>query len=139
MMLDKEYDLVIGTPSAKEYRQLRVAAGLSPRSADAAEAGLPNTIFGVVIHCRGRLVGMGRVVGDGGLSFQLVDIAVEPEHQRRGLGKTIVRSLVDYVRKSASTGAHVSLLADGDAKHLYEKFGFVPTAPASVGMAFVVE
>ena len=33
---------------------------------------------------------MGRVIGDGGLFFQVVDIAVEPAHQGRGLGKAIV-------------------------------------------------
>ena len=31
--------------------------------------------------------------------------------------------------------AYVSLIADGEAKRLYAQFGFVETAPASVGMA----
>ncbi|MDN0085028.1 hypothetical protein QU487_20175 [Crenobacter sp. SG2305] len=30
---------------------------------------------------------------------------------------------------------YVSLIADGPAHALYAQFGFVPTAPASVGMA----
>ena len=41
---------------------------------------LPNTVFAVVIRKDGEAVGMGRVVGDGGLFFQVVDIAVLPEH-----------------------------------------------------------
>jgi hypothetical protein len=29
----------------------------------------------------------------------------------------------------------VSLIADGKANELYKQFGFVPTAPATIGMA----
>src|SRR6266403_353967 len=57
-----------------------VAAGLSPKTAEAAAAGLPNTLFAVLVRKDGRVVGMGRLVGDGGLFFQVVDIAVEPRH-----------------------------------------------------------
>ena len=138
-MLDPAYILTTSIPSIDEYRHLRVAAGLSPRSAEAAIAGLPQTLHGVTIRHNGQLVGMGRVVGDGGLSFQVVDIAVEPEHQQRGLGKAIVGVLVDYLRRTTHPGAHISLLADGEAHRLYAQFGFKPTAPASIGMAFTIE
>jgi hypothetical protein len=37
-------------------------------------------------------------------------------------------------RSRRPKGAYVSLIADGDAQFLYEKFGFRPTAPAAVGM-----
>jgi ribosomal protein S18 acetylase RimI-like enzyme len=116
-----------------------VDAGLSAKSAEGARIGLPNTFFGVTIYRSGKAVGMGRIVGDGGLSFQIVDIAIEPAHQRRALGKLIVRMLVEHVKKSAPSGAHVSLIADGEAHRLYSQFGFRPTAPESVAMAFNVE
>ena len=35
-------------------------------------------------------------------------------------------------------GAYVSLIADTPADQLYAQFGFVPTAPRSLGMAFRV-
>jgi ribosomal protein S18 acetylase RimI-like enzyme len=138
-VLDKEYDLLLGTPSSDEYRQLRVDAGLSAKSAEAAALGLPNTTFGVTIRNQGHLVGMGRIIGDGGLFFQIVDIAVDPKHQKRGLGKAIVRTLVEYLHETASSGAYVSLIADGEANRLYSQFGFRPTAPASIGMAFSIK
>ncbi len=133
-MLDRQYDLRLDTPAADEYRDLRVRAGLSPKSAEGAAIGLPNTFFAIVIRAGGQLVGMGRIVGDGGLSFQIVDIAVHPDHQGRGLGKAIVSRLVEHLRITAPAGAHISLLADGPAEHLYAQFGFRPTAPASIGM-----
>jgi len=135
----EDYELLVGTPSVEEYRRLRLLAGMSGKSAEAAEAGLPNTIFGVTMRRDGMLVGMGRLVGDGGLFFQVVDIAVDPEHQGRGLGKRIVGTLVEYVKTTAHPGAYVSLIADGEAHRLYAQFGFVATAPASIGMAFQVE
>jgi ribosomal protein S18 acetylase RimI-like enzyme len=132
------YQLIVGVPSAEEYQRLRVSAGLSPKSAEAAAAGLPNTIFSVLVHKDNQVVGMGRVIGDGGLFYQVVDIAVEPAHQRRGLGKAIVGKIVDHLKHSAPAGAHVSLIADGEAHRLYSQFGFELTAPESVGMAFVI-
>jgi GNAT superfamily N-acetyltransferase len=132
------FDLAVEVPAAADYRRLRVAAGLSPKSAQAAAAGLPNTVYGVVIRKDGQAVGMGRVVGDGGLFFQVVDIAVEPAHQGRGLGKAIVGALVAHLQQTAPVGAHVSLLADGEAHRLYAQFGFKLTAPAAVGMAFSI-
>ena len=131
---DDQYELVEATPNSDDYRQLRIAAGLSPKSADAAAAGLPNTIYAVVIRKDGEAVGMGRIVGDGGLFFQIVDIAVDPKHQKRGLGKRIVSALVDYLHKTALPGAYISLIADGEAHRLYSLFDFKPTAPLSIGM-----
>lgn len=79
----------------------------------------------------------GRVIGDGGLFFQITDIAVDPAHQGLGLGKSIMTSLMTRLDALAPEGAYVSLIADGDARHLYARFGFAETAPGSVGMAMV--
>jgi ribosomal protein S18 acetylase RimI-like enzyme len=86
-MRTDDYKIAAGVPSVEDYCELRVAAGLSPRSERAARLGLPNTLFGVAVTLDGALVGMGRVVGDGGTSYQVVDIAVRPEHQGRGLAR----------------------------------------------------
>lgn len=53
------------TPTVDQYRRLRVAAGLSPKSAEAAAAGLPGTWFSVVAYREDDPVGMGRVIADG--------------------------------------------------------------------------
>ncbi len=138
-MLGEGFELLVGVPASAEYCALRVAAGLSAKSVEAADRGLPNTLFGVVIRRKGVLVGMGRVVGDDGTAYLVVDIAVAPEFQGRGFGKAIVGRLVEHLRETAPVGAYVSLIADGPAEHLYAQFGFKQTAPASVGMAFRIE
>ena len=82
---------------------------------------------------------MGRVVGDGGLFFQVTDIAVEPRHQGRSLGKAIVDEIVAHLKATVPPGAYVSLIADGEAHRLYAQFGFEPTAPASIGMEMFID
>lgn len=131
------YTVVRAAPDAATYRRLREAAGMSPKSMEAATRGLPNTLFGVQVLCGGRTVGMGRVIGDGGTFYQVVDIAVLPEHQGRGLGKAIMREIAGYIEREVPPSAYVSLIADGQAFRLYQQFGFSPTAPRSIGMALV--
>jgi GNAT superfamily N-acetyltransferase len=67
-----------------------------------------------------------------------VDIAVLPAYQKQGLGKRIMVALDAWLRANAQPSAYVTLVADGDARHLYAKFGFVETAPVSVNMEYMV-
>jgi ribosomal protein S18 acetylase RimI-like enzyme len=130
-----DYLVESGVPDEETFRRLRVDCGLSPKSADAAALGLPNTWYGVLVRRGDQVVGMGRVIGDGGCHFQVVDICVLPAHKGRGLGRRIMTALTDELARRAPSSAYVSLIADGDARRLYAQFGFVETAPASVAMA----
>lgn len=78
---------------------------------------------------------MGRVIGDRGCNFEIVDIAVHPDFQREGLGSQIMESMMNYLRENAPPSAYVCLIADEGAPALYRRFGFEFTAPESVGMA----
>ena len=78
---------------------------------------------------------MGRVIGDGGWYFHIVDMAVFPEHQRRGIGDAILTALIRRIEAAAPSEAFVTLLADPPGRALYARHGFEPTAPHSVGMA----
>ena len=133
-----DYILVPRNPTIAEYRDLRRLSGLSEKTEEAAARGLPNTLHAVVVETGGKAIGMGRVTGDGGTAYQLVDIAVLPEHQGKGLGKRIVAVLVEWLHANAPKSAYVSLIADGPAKDLYAQYGFKETAPASIGMAFKI-
>jgi GNAT superfamily N-acetyltransferase len=66
--------------------------------------------------------------------YQIVDMAVLPEHQGRGLGKQIMAALMEWLDREAPKTAYVSLIADGPARHLYAKFGFEDVSPGSIGM-----
>lgn len=137
--MTQAYTFHTETPSEADYLRLRIVAGLTPKTEEAAAAGLPNTLYAVVVRQGGSAVGMGRVVGDGGLFYQVVDMAVEPAHQGRGLGKGIMERLVTFLNINAPPSAYVSLIADGEANKLYAQFGFKPTAPMSIGMALFIQ
>jgi GNAT superfamily N-acetyltransferase len=123
------YEVIEAVPDVDEFYDLRVAAGLSAMDRSAAAAALPRTLHAVTIRVGGRLVAMGRVVGDG-LHVQVTDIAVHPDHQKRGLSRTVMASIMDYVH-SLPSSTIVTLFADVD--WLYDKFGFaVPRS--STGM-----
>lgn len=121
-------------PEAEEYVDLRLKAGLSGKDIEASRRGLPNSLFAVTLRLGGELIGMGRVIGDGGCMFHVVDIAVSPEHQGKGLGKKIMAEISAYLDRNSTQGAYVSLMADVPADRLYRQFGFEYGAPASVGM-----
>lgn len=133
------YSTFARTPSVEEYLHLRAVAGLSPFSKEAAIQGLKGTAFAVVIVQEDKAIGMGRLIGDGGCFFQVVDIAVDPQHQGRGLGKAIMDAIMQHVNAELPDSAYVSLIADVPANKLYEKFGFQETAPRSLGMAYRVK
>jgi GNAT superfamily N-acetyltransferase len=133
-----DYRLAKRVPSIGDYNRVRVAAGLSEKSVEAARLGLANTVFGVCVENRGEVVGIGRVVGDGGLFFEVVDIAVVPEHQKRGLGKMIMDALVSWLTVNAPPTAFVSLIADEGLSGFYERYGFRVRPPEAPGMSFTV-
>ena len=119
-------DLAEQGPGAAEYMALRVACGLSARTEEAAVRGLRGSLFAVTARVQGRLVGMGRVIGDGGSFAQITDIAVHPDVQGRGLGHRIVGHLVDWCERELPESCYLSLIADPPADRLYAKFGFEP-------------
>lgn len=134
-VLPSGYSIEVAIPSAADYQALRAATGLSPFLVAAVARGLGGSYLGVVLRYHQTVVGMGRVSGDGGLFFQLTDIAVLPEHQGKGLGSAIVELLLAEIAARVDAPAYVSLIADGPADRIYAKHGFEPVAPKSQGMA----
>lgn len=126
------YEIFKESPSVDDYLRIRKEAGLSPKSVEAATKGLPNSLFAVQVIHKSRVVGMGRVIGDGGCWFEIVDVAVVPEHQGKGLGKRIMQEIMQFIERNALPGAYVSLLAD--APEFYKPFGFKLTSPPYEGM-----
>jgi GNAT superfamily N-acetyltransferase len=128
-----DYQLVETVPSVEDFCRLRIISGLTPRPAEAVRLGLPGSCYGVHILWRETVIGMGRIVGDGALNMDIVDVAVDPTHQGKGLGRMIMETLTKWLDQNACDGAYVTLMAD--VPELYEKFGFTRVSPVSEGMA----
>ncbi len=121
------YKLIKKAAPPKDYINIRVSAGLSGRTIQAAKKGLKNSLFAVHVKFGDEIIGIGRVIGDGGCFFEIVDVAVLPEHQKKGVGKMIMNSLMGWLKKNAPKSSYVSLIADQPA--FYPQFGFKPCAP----------
>ncbi len=131
-----EVTVRVETPTPEQHQALRVKAGMPRRSDRGTVKGLQNTLYGICLYLNDEIVGMGRVVGDGGMVFHLVDIVVDPECQGLGLGKLIMEHLMEWILQEADETAIISLIADIPADGLYRQFGFDYSRPESVGMEY---
>ena len=133
----EEYVLRPGTPTVHDYMRLRADAGLTPRTEEQSRLALPGSWAAchAVATAGGETVGMGRLIGDGGWYFHVVDMAVLPPHQGRGIGSWILTWLLDRIRSAAPPDAFVSLMADPPGRRLYESHGFTERRDRSIGMA----
>jgi GNAT superfamily N-acetyltransferase len=129
-----EYTLVRRIPTVAEYNRTRQAAGLRLRDETAAERGLANSLFAVCVEHKDTVVGIGRVIGDGGLFYDIVDIAVDPNHQGKGLGRMIMAGLLEWIDANAPPTSLVCLMANKGIASFYEKFGFVARDADMPGM-----
>ena len=131
-----DYVLVPTVPALDDYLHLRAASGLTPKSRAQGELALPGgwAAAHVVHGPTGQTVAMGRVIGDGGWYFHVVDMAVLPDHQRKGLGDRVLTHLLAVIESEAPPGPYITLMADAPGRRLYERHGFVESAPRTVGM-----
>lgn len=107
-----DYQLAGTVPSVENFCRLRIISGLTPRPAEAARLGLPDSCYGVHILYREIVIGMGRIVGDGALNMDIVDVAVDPTHQGKGLGRMIMKTLTKWLDQNACDSAYVTLMLD---------------------------
>lgn len=134
---EDRYAVRVGAPAVADYVRLRKDTGLTPRTPEQAALALPGSWAAchVVETAAGTTVGMGRLIGDGGWYFHVVDMAVLPDHQRRGIGDRILTWLLHQVRERTPSGAFVSLMADPPGRRLHARHGFTERRELSVGMA----
>jgi ribosomal protein S18 acetylase RimI-like enzyme len=92
----------------------------------------PTVFFAVTVYDGKKVIGMGRVIGDGSCNYEVVDVAVEPEYQGKELGRSVMEAIMTYLDKEDPEGSYISLIADVPA--LYDKFGFKLYSPDSEGM-----
>ena len=130
-----QVNIIKKVAAVEDFLRLRIVSGLTPRPAEAAKRALPNSLFGVHLVVDDCTVAMGRVVGDGALNFEVVDVAVDPNYQGKGLGSIVMQNIMGYLEQNAVEGAYITLLAD--VPQLYKKFGFVLSRPACEGLSLI--
>jgi len=111
-------------PTVEDYLALREAVGWGRPDEQMTARGLANALFTVCLLHNDKVIGCGRVIGDGGLYFYLQDIIVLPAFEGKGLGKRLMKAILAYLEEHARPGAFVGLMAAKDVSSFYTQFGF---------------
>lgn len=111
-------------PAPEQWMELRASVGWATFPTEIAAKSLAATPFCVCAFEDGKLIGMGRVLGDGVISFYIGNVMVRPDHQKSGIGTEIMKHIGDYVKSVAAPGAIASLLSIKGREEFYTQFGF---------------
>ena len=130
------YEIIETLPSAEEFNALRHSVGWKTHELQVVQNFLPNSLYGVCVRCDGELVGMGRVVGDGGTVFYIQDVVVVPEHQGQGCGAMVMERIMNYIQTHAHNHSTVGLMSAFGKEGFYERYGFTrrPNEKLGAGM-----
>ena len=127
----------------EDFIRLRIAVGRTATPPAQAEAALRTGLYDITAFCEGTAVAMGRLVGDGAMYWYIQDVAVLPEYQGKGIGKSIVERLLQHVYSCTPNGTFttVGLMAAQGKEGFYEKLGFqaMPNAGSGAGMTRYIE
>ena len=128
--------LIEKTPSPEEYNRLRTAVGWGAYDAGVIESFLPNSFYCVCAYSGEKMVGMARVIGDGGLVFYIQDVIVLPEFQGRGIGSQMMEKVMAYIENHAHHNTIIGLMSAIGKEAFYERYGFTrrPTEKYGAGM-----
>jgi len=118
-----------------EYQTLRGTTNWFKIEDKVVEKSIENDLFSVCVYDGQKLVGMGRVVGDGGIYFYIQDIIVIPSYQGKGLGIKIMNEIEAYLFENAYNNSFIGLMAADGVHEFYHKFGYVERADTRPGMS----
>ncbi len=123
------------------YCSLRESVNWKNNLEEQTRKALENSYYDLVVFDEEIPVGMARVVGDGTYHV-IVDVIVSPVYQGRGIGKSLIRKVTDYIEESTFDGSRVSvqLIAEKGKEPFYEKQGFklIPHEYCGSGMRKVI-
>lgn len=113
--------------TVKEYNALRKSVNWKELPEAQAERGLSNTYYLTAAVIDGQAVGMARLISDGGYVAYLADVVVNQDYQGLGIGKLILKDMLDYIKNTLSQGDQVMvvLVAAKGKEDFYTKYGFI--------------
>lgn len=119
--------IVYKAPTAQDYVSLRLRSGMGNKDLDRSRIAIENSLFTVSIYDEDsdeKLIGFGRIVGDGGITYVVSDIMVDKDYQRRGFAEQIMQAIDGYFDENAHEDSYICLIANHPADLLYSKHKF---------------
>ena len=126
--------------SVEEYHGLYSSVGWIAPPKEQIEKALQNSLLTVKAKIDEKTVGMGRLIGDGSLSFMVKDVAILPEYQRQGIGKKIMENMIAHIKQQIPRGQNVcvELFSGFEKEAFYEQFGFGKKPDGFVGYGMMM-
>lgn len=133
-MYIKDNELDVST-----YLNLRSAVSWKVLTEEQAEKALKNSILTVTAYDGDKVIGMGRIVGDGAVICYIQDLIVIPEYQGKGVGGMIIESLIEYVRELQlpDTQMMLDLMCALGREDFYKKYGFISRPNEKLGPGMI--
>ena len=133
MSLAKHFQLKLVSPSIDEFVSLRAKVGWQSGALSMIETSLNNSLFHVTIYEKTKLVGMGRVIGDGAMYFYIQDVVVDPQYQNLGIGAALMEQIESYLAVAAKEGATIGLLAAKGKEAFYQRYSYIERPSDTLG------
>ena len=127
--------------NVKEFNYLYDAVGWGHYDEKVSRKALNNTIYSVSIYEDKKIVGYGRIVGDGICFLYIHDVMVIPEYQSKKIGTTIMNKLLDKIKEiqQDNPDLRVYLGSSKGKEGFYKKFGFIERIDAGLGSGMILK
>ena len=112
--------------TAEEYMSLRKMVGWVQFPLEEAQICIDNAYMVLCVRDDDKAIGVVRLLWDGGYIAFLSDVIVDPEYQGQGIGRKLVESCIERLKKDMKPGYKVKLTLNSakGKEPFYEKFGF---------------
>lgn len=110
-----------------DFNLLRNSAGWNTVPKLQIEQSLEKGLYSVVAKDGDKVVGMGRLVGDGIMYWYIQDVIILPKYQGRNIGKRIIHKLLKYTEMNSlsQTNITIGLMAAKGKEGFYKEFNFI--------------
>ncbi|MFH1639278.1 MAG: GNAT family N-acetyltransferase [Chloroflexota bacterium] len=133
-----KYEIVEKLPDAGAYNRLRQAVGWGTYEPAVIDRSLPASVYGVCALANSEIIGMARIIGDGGLVFYIQDVIVMPAYQRMGIGTEMMNRIMTFVSARASHNSYIGLMSASGKERFYERYGFTRRPTESLGSGMTI-
>ena len=124
----------------KEFNYLFDKVGWGHHEKHISKKALENTLYSVSIYDEEKIIGFGRLIGDGICYVYVHDIIVIPEYQNQKIGTKIMNKLLEKINKIREENPYVRVYlgASKGKEEFYKKFGFITREEANLGSGMIL-
>ncbi len=123
--------------TSEEYNSIRSSVGFRQSHPEQVKAGLDGSAIIISAYDHDKVVGMARLIWDGGGVALLDDILVIPEYHLKGVENEMINRILDFLKDKLKPGfgIQVDVKVWSNQESMYEKLGFQESTPQRRGVS----